>query len=333
MDFSSHSQELLFEFPPFLRQYKDGRVERLKGTDTVPPSTDPSTGVASKDPQTPLLVYYHGGGFVIESPFSPTYHAYLNSQVDQANVVAVSVDYRLAPEHPLPTAYEDSWAALQWVGSHSTRHGPEPWLNDHVDFNRVYLAGDSAGANIVHNMCMRAAKDGGVGGVKIAGSVMIHSFFWGSEPVGSEIKDQEGRAGIERAWKFVFPGSGGCNDPAINPAKDPNLSGLGCRRVLVCVAEKDVFRDRGRLYFEALGGCGWEGVVEFFESDDEGHVFHLFKPDCEKAKEFIKEVIMGNEAYAFAAGTSEEGDAFPSFNSAFKSNVPLNSREEALTWA
>ncbi|KAK9167142.1 hypothetical protein Scep_002333 [Stephania cephalantha] len=314
MDSSSHSQELLFEFPPFLRQYKDGRVERLKGTDTVPPSTDPSTGVASKDvlisPQTglsarlylpaklptdhnhklPLLVYYHGGGFVIESPFSPTYHAYLNSQVAQANVVAVSVDYRLAPEHPLPTAYEDSWAALQWVGSHSTRNGPEPWLNDHVDFNRVYLAGDSAGANIVHNMCMRAAKDGGVGGVKMVGSVMIHSFFWGSEPVGSEIKDPEGRAGIERAWKFVFPGSGGCNDPDINPAKNPNLSGLGCRRVLVCVAEKDVFRERGRLYFEALGGCGWEGVVEFFESDDEGHVFHLFKPDCEKAKELIKEV-------------------------------------------
>ncbi|KAK9138033.1 hypothetical protein Sjap_008627 [Stephania japonica] len=58
-------------------------------------------------------------------------------------VVAVSVDYRLAPEHPLPIAYHDSWAALQWARSHSTGRGPgpEPWLNDHVDFDRVNLAG------------------------------------------------------------------------------------------------------------------------------------------------------------------------------------------------
>ncbi|KAK9096893.1 hypothetical protein Sjap_022390 [Stephania japonica] len=317
----SQSQELLFDFPPFLRQYKDGRVERLKGTDTVPPSTDPSSagGVASKDvlisPQSglsarlylpkskskssqptklPLLVYYHGGGFVIESAFSPTYHAFLNALVAQANVVAVSVDYRLAPEHPLPIAYHDSWAALQWAGSHSTGRGPEPWLNDHVDFDRVYLAGDSAGANIVHNMCTRAAAAAAAadGALKIAGSVLIHPYFWGSERVGSEMEDPESRAAIERTWKFACPGSAGCDDPLINPAKDPNLRGLGlgCGRVLVCVAEKDIFRERGRLYFEALGGCGWNGVVEFLETQDEGHVFHLFNPDSDKAKEFIKEV-------------------------------------------
>ncbi|CDP17008.1 unnamed protein product [Coffea canephora] len=56
----------------------------------------------------PLLVYLHGGGFLIKSAFSPTYHAHLNVVVAEAGVVAVSINYRLAPEHPLPLVYEDS---------------------------------------------------------------------------------------------------------------------------------------------------------------------------------------------------------------------------------
>lgn len=135
--------QIEFDFPPFARVYKGGRLERLLGTTTVPPSDeDPETGVASKDvvisPETnvsarlylpklvdpsrklPILVYYHGGGFCVETPYSPTYHLFLNRLVAQANLVAVSVDYRRIPEHPLPAAYDDSWAALQWVVAHAT---------------------------------------------------------------------------------------------------------------------------------------------------------------------------------------------------------------------
>ncbi|RLN12591.1 putative carboxylesterase 7 [Panicum miliaceum] len=67
-----------------------------------------------------------------------------------AGAVAVSVNYRLAPEHPLPAAYDDAWAALQWTVS-SCLSGPEPWLADHGDAKRIFLAGDSAGGNIAHN--------------------------------------------------------------------------------------------------------------------------------------------------------------------------------------
>lgn len=76
----------------------------------------------------------------------------------EAKVVAVSVDYRKAPENPIPAAYEDSWAALHWAFSHSGGTGPEDWLNRYADFGRVLLVGESAGGNIAHNLAMAAGN-------------------------------------------------------------------------------------------------------------------------------------------------------------------------------
>ncbi|KAK0577194.1 hypothetical protein LWI29_029360 [Acer saccharum] len=177
----STKPEIDYEFLPMLRVYKDGHVERLMDTDFVPAvSNDPITGVSSKDitiiqepnninistrlylpklttttttttQKFPLLVYFHGGAFCVSSPFISKYHNCINTLVAEANVVVVSVNYRKAPEHLIPAAYEDSWAALQWVASHSSNDGcgggPESWLNHHADFERVFLAGDSAGCH------------------------------------------------------------------------------------------------------------------------------------------------------------------------------------------
>ena len=158
---ASITEEVEKEFLPFNRMYEDGSVERLVGSHYVPPlPNDPETGVTSKDitisqdpsisarlnlpslnqthlPKLPILVYFHGGGLCLESAFSFNHQRYLNSLVAQAQVVAVSVEYRLAPEHLLPIAYEDCWAALQWVALHSLNNGlnKEPWLMNHGDFN------------------------------------------------------------------------------------------------------------------------------------------------------------------------------------------------------
>jgi acetyl esterase/lipase len=190
--------DFFFFFFLFLVLYKSGRVQRFMGTDTVPASTDTATGVASRDsvvdaaadlavrlylpPLTtnrtaagsetetddgelllPLVVYFHGGAFVTESAFSPTYHRYLNALASRARVLAVSVAYRLAPEHRLPAAYDDAWVALRWTLANA-RSGPDPWLSRHADLTRLFLAGDSAGSNIAHNMAMRAGREGGLDG-------------------------------------------------------------------------------------------------------------------------------------------------------------------------
>lgn len=307
--------ELSFNFPPFLRVFKDGKVERFVGTDSVPPSLNIETGVNSKDividPETgvsarlyipkindqsqklPLLVYFHGGAFCIETFSSPTYHNYLDSLVAEANVVAVSIEYRRAPEHPLPVAYDDCWAAVKWVVSHSNSQGPEPWLNDYADLDRLFFAGDSAGANLSHNMAIRAGTRGHeLGSVKVSGIILIHPYFWGKDPVGAEVKDLQKKGLVDSLWLFVCPTTSGCDDPLINPATDPKLASLGCQRVLVFVAEKDTLRDRGWFYHETLGKSGWSGVVEVMETEGEDHVFHLFNPTCDKAVAMLKQMAM-----------------------------------------
>ncbi|CAL9022231.1 unnamed protein product [Prunus brigantina] len=109
MDPNASSPDISFEFPTLFRIYKDGCIERLKGTETVQPSTDLETGVRSKDivlspepglsaviflpklsdltRKLPLLLFIHGGAFVIESPYSPPYHNHAALLTSEANVV------------------------------------------------------------------------------------------------------------------------------------------------------------------------------------------------------------------------------------------------------
>ncbi|XP_043715598.1 2-hydroxyisoflavanone dehydratase-like [Telopea speciosissima] len=319
----SSDQEVARELLPLLRVYKNGRVERLMGSNFVPSSlNDPETDVSSKDivissessvsarlylpklnnqdnnKKLPLFVYFHGGGFCVESAFSLLGHRYLNLIVSQANVVAVSVEYRLAPEHPLPVAYDDCWTAIQWVAAHArggttttTAAAAEPWLTTYADFDRVFVGGDSSGGNIVHNVAMRAGKHGLPNGVKIYGALLVQPYFWGSEPIGSELNaDPNQRAFTERVWRFVAPYSSGIDDPTINPvvAGAPSLAELGCSRVLVSVAGKDLLRDRGILYWEELKKSGWKGEAELFDVEGEDHAFHVFNTATENAVILIK---------------------------------------------
>ncbi|KAH7517963.1 hypothetical protein FEM48_Zijuj09G0120000 [Ziziphus jujuba var. spinosa] len=195
----------------------------------------------------PLVIYFHGGGFLVQTPFSSTCHSFINSLVALANVVVVSVHYRRAPEHPIPTAYDDSWAAVKWVSSHSRGKGQSEWLNSNADFSRVFFAGDSAGANIATNMAIRVgllSDDEEVVSTKLNGIVMVHPYFCGKEPIGNEPNIPELKALLNAVWKLGCPSSSsGSDDPLINPAMDPNLGKVRCGRVLVCVAKKDGLRD------------------------------------------------------------------------------------------
>ena len=310
---TSTDSEVAYDLSPIMKVYKNGRVERLAGEEVVPPSLDPTTNVESKDaviskeegisarlflPKTidppnkklPLLFYFHGGAFCIETPFSPNYHNFLNNVVSKANAIGVSVHYRRAPEHPVPTAHEDSWVALKWVASHVGGNGPEEWLNHHADFGKVFFAGDSAGANIAHYLGIRVGSEG-LEGLNVEGIALVHPYFWGVERIGSEANRAESAAKVADLWRFSCPTTTGSDDPFLNPAKDPNLGSLACGRVLVLVAEKDLLKDRGWYYKELLEKKGWSGVAEVVETKDEDHVFHMFKPTCDNALALLNQVV------------------------------------------
>ena len=121
----------------------------------------------------------------------------------------------------------------------------------------------------------------------------MQQFFWGSVPIGSEALNPGKKAYVDRIWPFVCPSAeSGSDDPRINPVAEdaPSLAGLGCGWVFVlgCVAEKDVLRDRCRLYYDLLSRSGWMGVVEIDETEDEDHVFYMNDLDGQHAKDLIR---------------------------------------------
>ncbi|XP_037436324.1 probable carboxylesterase 2 [Triticum dicoccoides] len=285
-----------FDFTPFLIQYESGRVQRLMGTSVVPPSVDARTGVASTDVvvdqgtglavrlyrpssrrgRLPVLLYFHGGAFVVESAFGPVYHNYLNALAARAGVIAVSVNYRLAPEHTLPAAYDDSWTALQWVLSNARNgsgYGPS-WLHKHGDMSRLFVGGDSAGGNIAHNLAMRAGQqDDGRGRIK--GVALLDPYFLGGHA----------SPWAERAWGFICAGRYGTEHPYVDPMALPADAWrrLGAARVLVTRSGQDRLGPWQGAYVDALRGSGWGGQARLYETPGEAHCYFLNNLQSPKA--------------------------------------------------
>ncbi len=98
----------------------------------------------------PVIVYYHGGGFVIAD--RKVYDGGARGLAKQARAVVISADYRQAPEHKFPAAHDDAWAVYEWAASHAAAFGGDP--------RRIALAGESAGGNLALATALAAAKAG-----------------------------------------------------------------------------------------------------------------------------------------------------------------------------
>jgi acetyl esterase len=123
-----------------------GKVESI-AAGTIPLRS--YTPVAGGAELLPAIMFFHGGGFVMGDLDS--YDALCRSLANESGCRVISVDYRLAPEHPFPAALDDSFAAVQWVESHA----PELL----VDANRIAVAGDSAGGNLAAAVCQKSVQN------------------------------------------------------------------------------------------------------------------------------------------------------------------------------
>ncbi|KAG2633216.1 hypothetical protein PVAP13_2NG259900 [Panicum virgatum] len=278
-----------FDFSPFLKRYKDGRIERQPRVATRDVIIDHGTGVSARPflpsraamaagrRRPPLVVYIHGGSFCMESAFCRTYHCYATSLAASAGALVISLEYRLASEHPIPAAYDDAWSELKWVASLA-----DPWLADYADPARAFLAGDSAGGNIAYHTAVRASRDSGMG-VDIEGMVIE---VWDGAAVFSAY-------GVDWLWPFVTAGQASNDDPLLNPP-DEEIAWLACRRVLLAVAEKDTLRETGccllnrfRDYYARTGG----GEATLVESEGEDHGFHLYSPLSATSRRLMASIV------------------------------------------
>ena len=196
----------------------------------------------------PLIVYFHGGGWVIgdldtHTPFCHTLH-----QRTGCNVIAI--DYRLAPEHPFPAAVEDCLAATRWIAKNVGDFGS----SDH----RIIVAGDSAGGNLGSVVCLEAEPELRE---KIAGAVILYPV---TEPYDagypSYIERASGQtltSGLMRwFWDTYLAGKqpGGADEARAFPARSKDLATLP--RTFLVTAEYDPLRDEGVAFGEKLETAG-----------------------------------------------------------------------------
>ncbi|GMP24270.1 hypothetical protein CsSME_00001595 [Camellia sinensis var. sinensis] len=132
----------------------------------------------------PLIVYFHGGGFILYSAASTFFHNFCVEMTIQAGVAIVSVEHRLAPEHRLPAAYDDAMDALLWI-----RTSQDVWLRDFTDITRCFIMGTSSGGNIAYHAGLHAAAEvSDLAPLKIRGLVLHEPAFGGTERSGSELR-------------------------------------------------------------------------------------------------------------------------------------------------
>ncbi|NMO04348.1 alpha/beta hydrolase [Gordonia sp. TBRC 11910] len=194
----------------------------------------------------PAVVYYHGGGWVIG-----TLDIVDNPMRRLANAlgsVIVSVDYRLAPEHPFPAAFDDSLAALQWVSTNAD------YLN--VDAGAIAVAGDSAGGNLAAAVALAVR---GPDTPNITAQLLFYPCVEFDFNTDSYRENAEGyllqRASMQWFYAHYFGNQGEPpTDPRACPGSAEDLSGSA--PAFIAVAEYDPLRNDGERYAKRLGEAG-----------------------------------------------------------------------------
>ena len=255
---------------------------------TVPgPGGDiPVRVYASDGDNLPVVMYYHGGGWVlgdIESHDGTCKQ--LLAELGEAAIV--SVDYRLAPEHKYPAAADDCYAAAAWVAENGAEIG--------VDGSRMAVAGDSAGGNL-SAVVSQMARD--KGGPAIAAQVLHVPVTDHNYEYPSYSENAEGylltRASMVWFWDHYLPNADAGHDAYASPLQADDLSGLA--PALVQTAEFDPLRDEGEAYAAALEAAGSEVTVHRYDGviHDPFMMFAIIPTGIECLKEaaaFINERI------------------------------------------
>jgi cation diffusion facilitator CzcD-associated flavoprotein CzcO/acetyl esterase/lipase len=191
----------------------------------------------------PVVVYYHGGGWVLGSHDSDD--PFVRDLCQRSGALIVSVDYRHGPEARFPAAHDDAWAALQWVADHVTELGGIP--------GQLAVAGWSAGGNLAAVVAQQARD---AGGPELAGQLLVTPVTDSDTSRPSYVENADGYVLTKPLMEWFF-------DHYVDPAdrSDPRISPLlgdlaNLPPAVVITGEFDPLRDCGNAYAEALERAG-----------------------------------------------------------------------------
>ena len=234
---------------------------------------------APQDPRA-MIVYYHGGGWVIGA--LDEFDTLARQMVQRTRAAVALVDYRLAPEHRYPTAVEDAWTALRWVKEHLDEHGTQLPL---------VVAGDSAGGNLAAIMAQRATAEGGP---EISLQVLVYPVT-DADLDNASYRDPANQLMLSRDsmvwfWDHYAPEPDSRKNPDASPLQAADLAGLP--PAVVLTAEHDVLRDEGEAYAEKLRAAGVP--IEHRRFSGQMHGFFTMVnvlPGAAEALEYVGEQI------------------------------------------
>ena len=203
----------------------------------------------------PVIVFFHGGGFVLGS--LDTHDGMARALAVAADCVVVSTDYPLAPEHKYPAAPRAALAATRWVAAHAREFGG--------DAARLAVAGDSAGGNLAAVVALMARD---AGAPRIAFQLLIYPDvdFRRSNVSIQAFAGKYGNVAEETQHWFMdhyLRREEEKLDPLVSPLLAPDLSGLP--PALIVTAEYDALRDEGEAYGERLRQAGVDAVVTRYD--------------------------------------------------------------------
>jgi len=232
--------------------------------------------------ERPVLVYFHGGGWVRGD--LDTHDGLCRLLAEAADCVVVSVDYRRAPEHPFPTPVHDAYAATAWVAEHAELVGG--------DGDRIAVGGDSAGGNLAAAVTLLARERDGP---DIDHQVLLYPVTDYDLDTDSYHENESGyllsRASMRWYWERYLDDVVDGANPYASPLRAPDLSGLPSATVVT--AGYDPLRDEGAAYADRLQEAGvavthanYPGMV---------HVFASF-PELERARDARATIADGLDA-------------------------------------
>jgi acetyl esterase len=201
----------------------------------------------------PLVVYFHGGGWVIGDIAS--HDTVCHRLASGVGAIVVSADYRRAPEHRFPAAVEDAETVTRWVSAHAAELGGDP--------ARLAVAGDSAGGNLAA-VVARRARD--AGGPPIAFQLLVYAVTDATCSHASHVENGTGyllEADTMRWFCDHYLDSADRRHPDVSPLFADDLGSLP--PALVITAEFDPLRDEGEAYGERLREAGVPVTVSRYD--------------------------------------------------------------------
>lgn len=244
-----------------------------------------------------LIVYYHGGGFVLGS--LDDFDTLVRTLAARAGAAVLSVDYRLAPEHRFPAAVEDAEAAVRWAAREAPAGAGLP----------LVLAGDSAGGNLATVTARRLR-----GQVPVALQILAYPVTDSDTDTRSYREESDGlpltRDDMIWFMDHYAPDPATRTHPDLAPLRAPDISGLP--PALVMTAEHDVLRDEGEAYARHLEANGVPVELRRYDGASHGflrmhNIFPLADRALEDAAAAVRRVVQGAWQPGLPAGQRDAG--------------------------